>query len=300
LSGTTSEWTFTLTYGPQIAYVFVPLGAAAVCLLLWQWRWVGYNLLLALVVALVFVRPTWPHFPRVADPNRTLRVVSWNVHEQSGNAEAMTDALSELDADVVCLQESLHASFQELLPGYEAVHSHDVTTLTRGRIISSRDFRLGGLPNWRYGLETVIELPQGRVTVLNVHWLAVQMPIRVGFRWGDPEAFEQSVIGRRKQETVTHDWMREVTGPAVVAGDFNTPPNVAEYRGLKALATDSWEAGRGFGFTFHRRQPVIRIDYVWGLGGVEPVRCRVVDGGASDHLIVAADIALPPPAASGR
>ncbi len=288
-----SELAFTLTYGPQIAFVLVPLAAAAVCLLLWQWRWVGYNLLLALAITHVFVRPTWPHLPRRAGPGQTVRVVSWNVHEQADRTTEIAAALAPLEADIVCLQEASHDAFRNLLDGYQAVQSHDVTTLTRGRIVSSRSFRLGSLPNWRYGLETVIELPEGRVTVLNVHWLAVQLPIRVGLAWGDREAFERSVLGRRKQEAVTLDWMGAVNGPALLAGDLNTPPNVPEYRRLAALATDAWEAGRGFGFTFHRRQPVIRIDYVWCLGGARPVRSRVQDGQVSDHLLLVTDIAIP-------
>lgn len=288
-----SAWTFTLTYGPQIVYVFLPLGAAAVCLLLWQWRWVGYNLLLALLVTQVFVCPTWPHLPRRAAPGQTVRVASWNLHEQIGRAREMTNALAPLEADIVCLQEASHSSFRGLLPGYKAAQSHDVTTLTRGRIVSSRSYRLGSLPNWRYGLETVIELPQGEVTVLNVHWLAVQMPIRVGLRWGDREAFERSVLGRQKQERVTLDWMSTVSGPALLAGDLNTPPNVAEYRRLAGMATDAWTAGRGLGFTFPRRRSVIRIDYVWCLGGVRPVHCQTLDGAVSDHLIVSADVAVP-------
>lgn len=288
-----SEWAFTLTYGPQIVYVFVPLAAAAACLLLWQWRWVGYNLLLALVITQVFVRPTWPHLPRRASADQTIRVASWNLHEQHERADEITATLASLDADIVCLQEASHRSFRDLLDGYEAVQSHDVTTLTRGRIVSSRSFRLGSLPNWRYGLETVIELPAGRVTVLNVHWLAVQLPLRLGLAWGDQEAFERSVLGRRKQETVTLNWMGAVDGPALLVGDLNTPPNVPEYRHLARLATDAWEAGLGLGFTFHRRRPVIRIDYVWCRGGAVPVRSRVMDGQASDHLLLVTDIAVP-------
>jgi endonuclease/exonuclease/phosphatase (EEP) superfamily protein YafD len=288
-----SEWAFMATYGPQVVFVFVPLGLAAFALLLWQWRWVGCNLLLALVVAQVFVRPTWPHLPRRCGPEQRVCVVSWNVHEESGRTGRVRAALEPLGADVICLQEASQTRFRELLSGYQAAHSHDVTTLTRGRLVSSREIRLGALPNWRYGLETVVELPQGRVTVLNLHWLAVQMPIRVGMRFGAPEAYARSRLGRQKQEAVTTDWMREITGSALVVGDFNTPPNVAEYERLARLATNAWEAGRGFGFTFHRRQPVIRIDHVWCLGEVLPVRCEVRDGGVSDHLMVIADVGLP-------
>jgi endonuclease/exonuclease/phosphatase family metal-dependent hydrolase len=289
------DWAYLATYGPQLVFVLPPLILAGLCLTLWKGRWVLYNLALAVVVLLVFVRPAGPHVPVRAKAEDRVRVVTWNIHEAYPSLQQLRGVVEELDPDILCLQESRRKVYNDLLAGAEVAHTREVTTLTRGRIKSQRPVRLGELPNYRYGIETEIQLPQGTVTVLNVHWVAVQSPVKLTRHMGgDRELYEKTKEMRALELDVSREWLRAAEGPHVLAGDFNTPPNAPEYRALERLATNAFAAaGRRFGFTFPRLKPLLRIDHIWVGGGVKVAACRAVPDGPSDHLPVVADIVLP-------
>lgn len=282
-------WAYLLTYGPQIFYVLPPLILTGFCLLLWQWRWLGYNLLLTLVVVQLFLRPAWPHFPPRYQASQRIRLVQWNVHNEYVHAADIARTLAALKPDIVCLQETLREPLREVVPGAASAHTHDVTTFTRGRITDWREIRLGELPNFRYGLETEVVLPQGRVKVLNVHLMSVQAPVPLGRRRGDPDLYWRSRQGRKLEFAALKHWAATTSGPRLVVGDFNTPPNTPDYRELSAWGRDAFAVGRGFGFTYPRSRPVLRIDHCWLLAGLRPVRTFTVETNRSDHRPVVTD-----------
>ena len=52
-------------------------------------------------------------------------------------------------------------------------------------------------------------------------------------------------------------------------------------------------AGRGWGNTFQRRVPVLRLDAIYSTRQFTPVRCRAVTTRKSDHRMVISDLILP-------
>jgi endonuclease/exonuclease/phosphatase family metal-dependent hydrolase len=85
-----------------------------------------------------------------------------------------------------------------------------------------------------------------------------------------------------------------VDRPAVVCGDFNTPPNTAVYRTLSsALDNSFWKAGTGLGLTYPRRFPLVRIDHIFVSRDIKPVRCWTLDIDASNHKPLCADLQMP-------
>ena len=282
---------YVLIHGPQ-APLLAPLPVLAVlCLLARQWRLAALNALLTLTAILLLMPPVLPHRTPRCDPARRVRVVTWNVHGEVWHLPQIQQTLARLQPDIVCLQEAKAAAFAQALPGAQAAHTHEGWTLTRGRIIGQSAFPLSlpRVPRW--GLSTQVELPQGRVSVLNVHYqVGIRRHIYVISR-GEPSPIEEA---RQHSTEVVLDWLRRTEGPRVVCGDFNTPPRARIHRALRAEATDAFaQAGRGWGFTYARGFPLIRIDYVWCDGAVTPVRCRTADGLASDHRLVVTDLLLP-------
>ncbi len=77
----------------------------------------------------------------------------------------------------------------------------------------------------------------------------------------------------------------------VLTGDFNATPHNWTYRriasGLRDAARDT---GGGTGFTYHRKRPIARIDFVLASRDFKFTSARTVDGGASDHLGVLATL----------
>ena len=233
------------------------------------------------------------HRSRQEVPGR-IRVVTWNVHEEFGHVLDMSAVLAKLAPDIVCLQEARRATFGEVLAGGAVAHTHEVTTITRGRILAQREIRLGPLPNFRWGLETDIELPQGRVKVFNVHFLtSFNAATLRRNRYRMTDAIERTELARERERDIVLEWLRETAGPRVVAGDFNTPPNSVLYRDVATAAVDAFGRwGLGWGWTYRRDYPMLRIDYVFCGEGVTPLRAFTMDGRVSDHRMVVADVAL--------
>jgi len=264
---------------------------ALLCLLLRQWRLALANAAVLLAAMMLLMPPVWPHRPPAHDPARRIRVVTWNLHGETDELPQIQATLARLQPDIVCLQEAKAPLFAQALPGAQAAHTHEGRTLTRGRIVSQRDFPLNAPAMARWGLSTEIELPQGRLSVLNVHYVVGVKRHLIEARRGRPDPVEAA---RAEGNDRVLDWLRRTPGPRIVCGDFNTQPGSRLYRLLRAEAVDAFgAAGAGWGFTFSRALPMIRIDYVWCAGGAMPVRVRVMDGLVSDHRLVVADVIVP-------
>ncbi|HOP79630.1 MAG TPA: endonuclease/exonuclease/phosphatase family protein, partial [Armatimonadota bacterium] len=79
--------------------------------------------------------------------------------------------------------------------------------------------------------------------------------------------------------------------PAVLCGDLNTPPNSAIYRILKSEMIDAFmETGSGFGLSYYRKLPLVRIDHIMVTPNITPVRCWMPKTAVSNHKPVCADL----------
>jgi endonuclease/exonuclease/phosphatase family metal-dependent hydrolase len=118
------------------------------------------------------------------------------------------------------------------------------------------------------------------------------------------------VDGERARVAVTHlqnrapaerlvqaRWVAEalaIAGPVVLLGDMNAQPGSPTLEVLTSQLVDAWSvAGTGAGLTFDAATPHARIDYVLTAPELMAERARVVPGGASDHLPVAAELSGP-------
>lgn len=290
--GEERHMTFMLVYMPQPP-LLLPMAAMVLLSLLARARRLVWANALMLVVGIVaLIPPTIPHRARLHG-RQPLRVVTWNVHESYHETPQMREVIEDLKPDIVCLQEARRKEFAEVLPGAQVAHTHEVTTLTRGRIISTRDIRLGPYPNYRWGLETVIDLPQGRVRVLNVHFITAFTGRTVKQNSYDLAGFlDHTRRGRENETAAVVKWLQEPGENKIVVGDFNTPPNAEIYRRISAEALNAFVAGRGWGLTYRRERPMVRIDHVFVKDGPKPVHAFARDGKVSDHRLVVTDLVL--------
>jgi endonuclease/exonuclease/phosphatase family metal-dependent hydrolase len=87
--------------------------------------------------------------------------------------------------------------------------------------------------------------------------------------------------------------------PAIVAGDFNAQPHMAEVAPLTERYADAWTLwtsatpGAGPGYTIPSSNPRSRIDYVFVPKGTRVTAARVPASLTSDHLPVVVTIRLP-------
>ena len=133
------------------------------------------------------------------------------------------------------------------------------------------------------------------VTVVNAHLNSSLRPRSVRTDTiSIPDRLDNAADVRSVQVAAVLDAIDNVHTPLIVAGDFNTPPRGRVYRRIAHRLSDSFRAaGWGLGYTFRSDVPVLRIDYVFLGGGARATRCEVPLTGASDHLPVVADIAIP-------
>ncbi len=286
-----STWqTAVITYAPPHLYLIPLLTAALLCLAAGMWRVSLFCLIMALAGLHILFQPVYlPQRPAQAN-QAPVRVVSWNVAHKDGNPDIVRATLHQLQPDIVCLQEARLDVFRTAMDAPDQAFHRETKTFTTGRIVARREVPLGGPPNWRDALETDIELPQGRVKVLNVHMVSLQFG---RFRPDDRTAFARTAwYARQRNMEAIIQWLQETEGPRLLVGDFNTPPHSDFYRELKAHAVDAFVSGWGLGLTFHRQLPLWRIDHIWCVGEVQPLSCTALDGGTSDHRLVTADVIL--------
>jgi endonuclease/exonuclease/phosphatase (EEP) superfamily protein YafD len=100
---------------------------------------------------------------------------------------------------------------------------------------------------------------------------------------------------RRQASEVASQWVGGLSGPVILAGDFNMPAESALYRQYwSAFSNGFSRCGFGFGYTewptIRLRLFGIRIDHVLTGPEWQPQRCWVGRDIGSDHLPVIADI----------
>ena len=79
--------------------------------------------------------------------------------------------------------------------------------------------------------------------------------------------------------------------PIIICGDFNDTPISYTYHQIKKAGfVDGFvEAGRGIGYTYAGKLPLLRIDYVWGNEQIVPMSFKRIKHKGSDHYPVMMD-----------
>jgi endonuclease/exonuclease/phosphatase family metal-dependent hydrolase len=94
---------------------------------------------------------------------------------------------------------------------------------------------------------------------------------------------------RRRQIQTVAAAARASKRPVIVAGDFNLPTlNRVAADNLGDLDDAFVRAGRGFGYTYPRKLPFLRIDRIFSGHGLRAVDFRMGDTNASDHICLSA------------
>jgi endonuclease/exonuclease/phosphatase (EEP) superfamily protein YafD len=142
--------------------------------------------------------------------------------------------------------------------------------------------------------QVTIETPDGRLLeVVNVHLLTAATDLAFWHR----HAWREHRINRaiRLKEMHTARQVLEQTtkfpnSPTLFGGDFNAGATDVVHRQMDADFVDAFTAaGTGWGNTYQRRFPILRIDCLYATRHFTPVRCRAVTTRCSDHRMVVAD-----------
>jgi endonuclease/exonuclease/phosphatase family metal-dependent hydrolase len=225
--------------------------------------------------------------------SKVLRVATLNCagHTNPG------DAIGEFAPDIVFLQEMPHAyrlkqfidDFFEGQGDYRYSSTKGCAVVTRGSIHHNVP-----LPRSR-GQLVAVELPDGRqIELVNIHLQSAATNLKLYRRdcWWEHRKNRSAreielgyVLATLKQHT---DYPRI---PTLIAGDFNAPANDSVHRTMERRFTDAFGAvGTGWGNTYHRDLPLLRIDQIYCSDKFLPVRSRTFTVDDSDHRLVIADL----------
>lgn len=291
-----------LLFGPRWV-LLLPI----VLLLPAAWIWDRAMLPVLCVSGLVLLGPVmdfrfgWRSLLPEEGEGAELRVLSLNAAGGMGLTPAVGALLSDPELDLLAIQEcgNLLRGDPELLPDWHIDRRSGVCLLSRFEILEVAEMEREVLESaGGSGVAVTYTLDVGGTPVYltNVH---LETP-RAGFelfrsgrlREGIPKIQEKSFL-RGVEIRKARAWADAFSGPHLVAGDFNTPPESRLYR----EAWQDWQnafslSGWGFGGTRLNGWIRVRIDHIlaspeWRVGGA-----WLGEDVGSDHLPIGADLKL--------
>jgi endonuclease/exonuclease/phosphatase (EEP) superfamily protein YafD len=204
--------------------------------------------------------------------------------------------LAAWQPDIVLLQDILPHQVRQIADNlyggrgdYRVHQSNGV--ITRWKI--QREVRN---PSQRDQQVTVL-LPSGiEIEVVNVHLATAATDLRLWRKSAWSHHRSNRAI-RQKELSITQQILEQTTAfpntPTLFGGDFNSPASDMVHRQLARDFVDAFaSAGTGWGNTFQRRFPVLRIDHIYATRHLTAARCRAVTTRHSDHRMVVADFLM--------
>lgn len=220
-----------------------------------------------------------------------LRVVTLNCAEfQFGDP---SKDLAAWEPDIVLLQDVMPQQVRRIADVLYGGHGDYRSHTTSGIVTRWKIQREVRNPAQR-DQQVTIALPDGsNIEVVNVHLRSAATDLRFWQRssWGEHRS---NRILRRKELQLTQQILEQTSNfpntPTILGGDFNSSASDIVHRLLKRDYEDAFAAaGTGWGNTYQRRLPILRIDVLYATRHLTPVRSKVVTTRHSDHRMVVAD-----------
>jgi endonuclease/exonuclease/phosphatase (EEP) superfamily protein YafD len=204
--------------------------------------------------------------------------------------------LAAWQPDIVLLQDILPHQVRQIADVLYGGHGDYRALQTNGLVTRWKITQEIRNPNQRDEQVTIL-LPSGaKIEVVNVHLATAATDLRLWQRSAWVSHRNNRVI-RQRELALTQQVLEQTTKfpntPTIFGGDFNSPATDIVHRQLARDFVDAFAAaGTGWGDTYQRRFPILRIDHIYATRHFTPVRCRVVTTRNSDHRMVVADFVM--------
>lgn len=258
----------------------------------------------------------------------TFKVVSYNVgrfalSDKEAGIEGRTQCadsvfafMKEQDADIICIQEFYLKDLQKLksylagrMKGYRAEYYMFPTkngafgnvTLSRLPVIGKGKIKFEESAN--LAIYTDHQVGDRRFRVYNCHFESYNISFTgmvKALMSADKDAFaetgtkmKRSILRRPKQVDQVFSDIESCPVEAFVCGDFNDNPMSYTYYRMTRGRKDAFkESGSGFGATYARLWPMLRIDYVMVPDRFDALSFDIPKVGYSDHYPVVTTVEL--------
>ena len=256
-----------------------------------------------------------------------LKVVSYNVgrfalHDADGVdnskecADSIFDFIRRQDADIICLQEfkindisQIHSYLSRKMKGYNVEYylfpasggAFGNVTLSRLPVIGKGKIKFEESAN--LAIYTDHQVGDRRFRVYNCHFESYNISFTgmvKALMSADKDAFaetgtkmKRSILRRPKQVDQVFSDIESCPVEAFVCGDFNDNPMSYTYYRMTRGRKDAFkESGSGFGATYARLWPMLRIDYVMVPDRFDALSFDIPKVGYSDHYPVVTTVEL--------
>ena len=234
-----------------------------------------------------------------------LRVVTFNTGGGLSIADDLPLLLETWSADVVLFQECGErlASMTEQARGWNAHHAGPLCMLTRFPIVRAEPMdrsplervkqdRAAGIGGAGFVVRYTLSTPRGPVNVTNLHLETARKGFE-GLMAGDVEQLRLNTMLRNVESTLARRWVDAARGPALVAGDFNTPVESRIFQDHWGDFADAFtRVGVGLGPTKYNGWIRINIDHVLTNDAWRAVKARTWRDLGSDHRAMVVDLVL--------
>lgn len=279
--------TIVLAYAPQELWTLPSIIFAAYLLRRRKWLYALGAFAPILLVTTMLMGLALPH-SNIANQSH-LRILTWNLYFGRGGP-SLPDVALDTMPDIICLQESDPWALKQLpkilkLPQFDNWHSTKC-----GELLTLSRFPLRRIGTTNSALWAMVDTGEKKVVLVNVHLAApFEANIREVFK---PSALRRAEIERQAQITKLLNHL-PAGFPIIVCGDFNTPPTTRSYRRFASIMDSCFaRTGHGFGFSYTRLAPVVRIDHIFVTRSLHPVRCWIPKAQGSNHNPMCADLSF--------
>ncbi len=317
------KW-IALGYFPPFWFILLLVPPAILFLLLRLFRRTALLAVIYLAFFLGFGDISFIRNPAFEFPGdsqtRKISIIALNLRYYSFGFEEIVDAVNEMDADLYLLSEneiaaeqiialkkriapkSFYMGQQEstaVISRYPVVEFKEVKFPTRQASLfdgnSIEDLKDNP---FRSFVHAVVDIEGTPVHVISVRFIAGRAANRQFdnvIRWGF-HVFD----AQQKEMAFFLDYLKELKEPVIFGGDLNATPRSIVIRKLSEVSTDLYLqdhiwGGTTFGTPFPPRTnlPTARLDYIFGMNQVQPLRSEKLDIVISDHYPVLAECLIP-------
>jgi endonuclease/exonuclease/phosphatase (EEP) superfamily protein YafD len=196
--------------------------------------------------------------------------------------------------DIVLLQDAYPHQAREISLRLFGTQGH-LASFGPSNAIASRwpILRQTNHPVLRNQQVTLLLPDQTHIEVINLHLQSAATDLSIWCRstWTKHRVHRAHRIHEiNSMLTVLHKTTAFPMTPTLLGGDFNAPATDTVHRLFSPNFRDSFlQAGRGWGNTYHRRFPILRIDVLYHTFHFTAVRARTIESAHSDHRMVLVD-----------
>jgi endonuclease/exonuclease/phosphatase (EEP) superfamily protein YafD len=261
------------------------------------------------------------------EANQKISMVALNLRYYSFGFEKIISAINELNADFYLLSENditpkqVAEMKQGISPKLFFMGQNEGTAIiSRYPILSVKEINLPSRQASLYDGNTVEEVEHNPfrsfvhavadvngvpLHVISIRFIAGRAQNK---RFNNLLSFALYLLeAQRKEIAFFLDYIKQLEGPVIFGGDLNATPSSIVIRKLTDLSVDLYLQDHFWGgFTFgtsfppKTNYPIARLDYLFGMNEVQPLRSAILPTVISDHYPVYAECLIPMKSNTGR